>query len=183
MAGLCTLVLTGAPLTSRAPDLAVALIEAGWDVHLVATPSAAAWINEDALVQVVGHAPTTQHRAPDEPRRGGRPDAVVVAPATFNTVNKLATGLADTYAHGLLCDALGTNTPLVMVPMVNDRLWGHPAWATNLQFLSTAGVRFADIHSGNTEPFPVQSGTGDQVSAAFNLQWVVQALAAVTRKS
>lgn len=139
----------------RAPDLAAALIKTGWDVHLVATPSAAAWIDDAALVQAAGHTPTTGYRAPGEPRRGGRPDAVVVAPATFNTVNKLAAGLADTYAHGLLCDALGTATPLVIVPMVNNRLWGHPVWTANLEALSAAGVRFVDIRSGNTDPSPV----------------------------
>jgi phosphopantothenoylcysteine decarboxylase len=163
--------------------MAGALIEAGWDVHLVATPSAAAWVDEAALVETVGHTPTTGYRAPGEPHRGGRSDAVVVAPATFNTINKLAAGIADSYAHGLLCDALGTATPLVIAPMVNNRLWGHPIWTTNLQALSTVGVRFVDVRSGNTQPAPVQSGTGDQVVAAFDPQWVIQALAAAARKS
>ncbi len=179
MTGLCTLVLTGAPLTSRASELAVALTQAGWEVHLVATPSAAAWVDEAALVEAVGHAPAAQYRAPGEPRRGGRPDAVVVAPATFNTINKLAAGIADSYAHGVLCDALGTATPLVIVPMVNNRLWGHPAWPANLQLLSKAGARFVDINSGGSEPAPVQSGTGDDVVAAFDPPWIVRQLADV----
>jgi phosphopantothenoylcysteine synthetase/decarboxylase len=49
----------------------------------------------------------------------------------FNTVNKLAAGITDNYATGLLCEALASRTPITIAPMVNNRLWPHPAWQHN----------------------------------------------------
>jgi len=43
-------------------------------------------------------------------------NAIAVAPATFNTVNKLAAGIADTLALGLLCEYLALAVPIVLPP-------------------------------------------------------------------
>jgi flavoprotein len=48
---------------------------------------------------------------PDEPNELPAADAVIVAPATFNTVNKWATGIADTFVVGLLCELMGFGIP------------------------------------------------------------------------
>jgi Flavoprotein. len=48
--------------------------------------------------------------------------AVVVAPATFNTVNKWAAGITDTFATGLLCELTGLGVPILAVPLVKDAL-------------------------------------------------------------
>ena len=106
-----------------------------------------------------------------------RPDLVVACPVTFNTANKVAAGIMDTSAAGVLCDALGAGVPVVAVPMVNNRLWGHAVWATTLRTFSGAGVRFVDPRSGQIgDPAPVQSGTGPEVVAAFDPTWVVAAV-------
>ena len=98
---------------------------------------------------------------------------MVVAPITFNTVGKLACGIADTYAHSALCEALGDRVPVLAVPMVNNRLWGHPAWSRNLGQLTDAGVRWLNIHDGTIgEPQPVLSGTGDDVVKRFEPGWI-----------
>jgi hypothetical protein len=49
------------------------------------------------------------------------PDVVLVCPATFNTVSRLALGIADTYTASALAEALGVGVPMFVVPMVNDR--------------------------------------------------------------
>ena len=86
-------------------------------------------------------------------------------------------GIMDTSAAGALCDALGAGVPIVAVPMVNNRLWGHPVWASTLQTLVDAGVRFVDAQSGHVgDPAPVASGTGPEVVAAFDPEWVVAAV-------
>jgi phosphopantothenoylcysteine synthetase/decarboxylase len=96
----------------------------------------------------------------------------MVCPATFNTVNKAAAGINDSYALGVLCEALGTATPVVMVPMVNNKLWGHPAWSRNLTALADAGVTMLDVHTGAVGASAVESGTGGQVVEHFDPQWL-----------
>jgi phosphopantothenoylcysteine synthetase/decarboxylase len=92
------------------------------------------------------------HRTPGEPKSFPRPDAVILAPATFNTVNKLATGIADTYALTVLCSAIGTRTPMVIVPFVSTRLAGHPAWLASLAVLRYAEATLVDPATGRSTP-------------------------------
>jgi phosphopantothenoylcysteine synthetase/decarboxylase len=177
MTGLCTLVVCGAPLAARAPEIAGGLVAVGWRVQAVATPSAAGWVDATVLAAAAGQPVRAEHRPVDAPKNRERPAVVVVVPITFNTVGKLACGIADTYAHSALCEALGDRVPILAVPMVNNRLWGHPAWARNLGQLTDAGVRWLNIHDGTIgEPKPVLSGTGDDVVKRFEPGWITSQL-------
>lgn len=169
------LVVTGAPLAARTTEVARSLQAAGWQVTVVVTESSRPWLDEAGIRQVVAQPLRTGHRAPDEPKPA-RPAAVVVCPATFNTVNKLAAGVADTYPMSLLCESLGSGIPVVMVPMVNDLLWGHPGWERRLSLLSDAGVLFVDVRSGRSDLQPLPSASGPEVVDAFDPGWVVAAL-------
>jgi phosphopantothenoylcysteine synthetase/decarboxylase len=171
-----TLIVCGAPLTLRTPDLVRALLDDGWTVSVVATPSALAWIDGPAIKRLTGVLSRSEFRDPQHPKRGGPPDAVVVCPATFNTVNKAAVGAADTYALAQLCEALGEGVPVVAVPMVNNKLWGHPAWSRSLAVLESAGVDLMNIHTGEQGAAVVQSGTSDAVVARFDPAWVTSRL-------
>src|SRR3712207_2982172 len=119
------LVVCGAPLTRRAGDLGDALTEDGWDVHIVGTPSSAEWIDPDTAKRF---RPRFDFRAASEPKRTPAPHVVAVCPATFNTVNKAAVGIADNYALSVVCEAIGEGLPVLMAPMVNHKLWGHVQW-------------------------------------------------------
>jgi phosphopantothenoylcysteine synthetase/decarboxylase len=169
------LVVSGAPLAARTPNIARALVEQGWDVSVVATDSAGPWLDDEQIRVVTGQEPRAQQRSPDQPK-AARPAVVVACPATFNTVNKLAAGIADSYATSLLCESLGAGVPIVAVPMVNDRLWPHPAWDVNLSRLRDAGVVFLDLRTGSSALAPVPSGTGEEAIEAFDPAWVVSAL-------
>lgn len=171
-----TVVVCGAPLTSRTPDLLVALLAEGWRPTVVATAAAQAWLDFDEVERLVGERPRVDYRSPSQPKRGGVPAAVLVCPATFNTINKAAAGLADTYPLGVVCEALGTGIPLVVVPMVSNKLWGHPAWAGSLTVLGSAGTVFVDIQTGEPEASPTMSGTGAEVVAVFDPAWVTRRL-------
>lgn len=153
-----TLVVCGAPLADRAKDVKAILTGAGWAVSLLVSDAGRTWVEPS-----------------DEDRP--RPDAVVACPLTFNTANKIVAGVMDTGATGVLCDALGAGVPIVAVPMVNTRLWAHPAWSTTLTTLGEWGVRLLDPANGSIESVrPVESGTGNEVSAAFDPQWIVTAI-------
>jgi phosphopantothenoylcysteine synthetase/decarboxylase len=171
MARLCTLVVCGAPLAHRTADIVAELRAVGWTTQVVLTPAAAAWVKDDDVLP--GLDVRVVQRAADAPKRRERPEVVVIAPATFNTVGKLAHGIADTLAHSTLCEALGARVPILAVPMVNDKLWGHPALHQNFKTLSTAGVRWVSMLDGTVgEPEPVQSGTGDDLVKGFSPEWI-----------
>ena len=177
MTSLCTVVVCGAPLAARAPEIAAGLAGAGWHVQVITTPSAGNWVDDAVLAAAADGAVRSEHRGVGTPSNRERPDAVVVAPITFNTVGKLACGIADTYAHSALGEALGDGVPMLAVPMVNNRLWGNPAWLRNVAWLTQAGVRWLSIHDGTIgEPKPVQSGTGDSVVKRFDPGWIAAQL-------
>jgi phosphopantothenoylcysteine synthetase/decarboxylase len=175
--GLLALVACGAPLAARAADLARHLVDTGWRVRVVATRDAMAWVDDAAVERVTGAPALVGQRRPGQPSRLTDPAHVVVCPATFNTVNKLAAGIADTYAHSFLSEHLATGTPLTVVPTVSTALWSHPVWAANLDTLTAAGVTLLDVRTGRVgRPAPADSGTGDQIARAFDPHWLSAAL-------
>ena len=72
-------------------------------------------------------------------------DLVVVAPATADLMAKMANGLADDLASTLL---LATDTPVLIAPAMNVRMWDHPATRRNLATLTGDGVRLAGPNEG-----------------------------------
>ena len=169
------LVVSGAPLAARTPDIAAAIGAAGWDVSVVATLAALPWLDQDQVEKITGYPVRVEFRAPDQPKLP-RQEAVLAAPATFNSLNKLAAGIANNYAISLLCESLGAGVPVIAAPMVNERLWGHPSWAGNLARLTEAGVLFVDVRTGEGRPESVPSGSGDDVVAGFDPAWLLAAL-------
>jgi phosphopantothenoylcysteine synthetase/decarboxylase len=174
------LVVCGAPLARRAGSISAALVNDGWDVSVVGTPSSASWIDEEEVLAVIGERPRFNFRAPAQPKQSVTPDVVCVCPATFNTVNKAAAGLADNYAVSLVCEALGARIPILIAPMINQKLWGHFALASSLGALRGAGVEFYDIQTGGSEPLPVESGSGEFIVENFRPAGLAAALRLMT---
>jgi len=73
-------------------------------------------------------------------------DLIVVAPATANLMTKMVTGLADDLASTLL---LATDTPILVAPAMNVRMWLHPATQRNLETLKGDGVTFVGPNEGD----------------------------------
>ncbi len=69
-------------------------------------------------------------------------DVYVLAPATANSVAKLAMGIADNQALNTLCESLGT-TPMVVFPRINAAHARHPSWDAHLEKLQEVGVSLA----------------------------------------
>jgi Flavoprotein len=119
----------------------------------------------------------SEHRAADHDERAPAPHAVAVVPATFDTLNAWADGTANTYPLVKLCAALGARIPTVAVPFAKHDLAGHPAWLASIAVLRYAGVRVIDPRSGPVGyAEPVESGTGDALTAAFSWAWVLNQL-------
>jgi phosphopantothenoylcysteine synthetase/decarboxylase len=109
-------------------------------VCVLTTPSGLRFADVAALEQVTGHPVRSQYKEPGEPDVLPPPDAVIVAPATVNTINKWAAGICDTLALGILVEAIGKRLPLVALPFTNRAHAAHPAFAENVAKLRSWGV-------------------------------------------
>jgi phosphopantothenoylcysteine synthetase/decarboxylase len=130
---------------------------AGWSVYCVATPAAAEhFLDVPALENATRHqVRTTYRKAGDEPLP--RADGVIVAPATYNTINKWASGAADTYALNQLAELVGLGVPVVVLPFVNQALAANPVFDRSVNELRQAGVRVL-YGPGEFEPHPPRTG-------------------------
>jgi hypothetical protein len=93
------------------------------------------------LIRSSGYPVRTEHKLPGEPDIFPLPDAVLVAPATFNTVNKWAAGISDTLALGIINESIGKGIPIAAVPFVNEAQSRHPAFIRSLNQLRESRVR------------------------------------------
>jgi phosphopantothenoylcysteine decarboxylase len=126
----------------------------GWDACVIATPQATRWIDRAALEALTGHVVRTDYKLPGESDPLPKADAMIVIPATFNTINKWAAGIGDTLAVSLLCEALGRGTPpLLAVPCLKMDLVRHPAFSKSVAFLRGCGVRV--LHEPESYPSPL----------------------------
>ncbi|MFF5204759.1 flavoprotein [Streptosporangium sp. NPDC000396] len=146
--------------------------EKGWTVQIVATPSALGFIDVPALTEQTGRAVRSRYRRPADPKPP-RADAIIVAPATYNTINKFAQGIADTYALGLLAEAPGLGIPVVVLPFVNSGLASRAPFRQSVETLRAEGVRVL-LGPGEFEPHPFDAG--DDRTAAYPWHLALAAL-------
>ena len=93
---------------------------------------------------------------------------VVIAPATANTLAKLAQGLADDLVSTL---CLATTAPLTVAPAMNHVMWGHPATQANMETLRARGVRVVGPNDGplaEGESGPGRMAEPDEILAALS---------------
>lgn len=133
-----------APPVLALADLLRLLHERGWDTYVILSPTAASWVDVDALAGISGHPVWVEARLPQEPDSLPPADAVIAAPLTFNSLNKWAAGMSDTLALGLLNEALGLSSPLIAALCAKDVLQRHPAYADSLDRLTKAGATILD---------------------------------------
>ncbi|MFI6506390.1 flavoprotein [Streptosporangium sp. NPDC050855] len=136
----------------------------GWIVQVVATPSALGFVDVPALERQTGRPVRSRYRTPDEPKPP-RADAIIVAPATYNTVNKFAQGIADTYALGLLAEAPGLGIPVVVLPFVSAALASRTPFRDSVERLRAEGVR---VLSG---PGEFEPGDGSDADVGGDHPW------------
>ncbi|MER5866705.1 flavoprotein [Kitasatospora sp. NPDC002040] len=116
----------------------------GWQVGVVATPQALGFIDREAVEAATGYPIRSAWRTPGTPNPLPPADAIAVAPATFNTINKWAAGISDTLALGILCEAYGLGIPTAVQPCLNSAQAAHPAYPESLARLRSMGVLIGD---------------------------------------
>ncbi|MCE6997761.1 flavoprotein [Saccharothrix sp. S26] len=140
-------------------DVAIGLAQdRGWSVHCVATPAAVEHFLEPAAVeQLTGHAVRTGYQRQGQPPLP-KADAVVVAPATYNTINKWAAGIADTYVLTQLAELTGLGVPIAVLPFVNTALAANPVLHRSIDVLRSSGVQVL-FGKGGFQPHPPRTGS------------------------
>ena len=129
-----------APPAAAVGQLVALAQRGGWDVCVLTTPSARRFTDAAALERQTGHPVRSEYKNPGEPDLLPDPDAVIVAPATVNTINKWAAGICDTLALGILVEAIGKRLPIVALPSTNPAHAAHPAFTENVGKLRSWGV-------------------------------------------
>ena len=127
----------------KAAELLRRLRDAGADVQVAMTDNARRFVTAQTF-QALSHLPVrmslwdeTAEAAMGHLELAGWAQQVIVAPATANTIAKLAHGIADDLVSTL---CLATEAPLAIAPAMNHRMWRHPATQANVALLRDRGV-------------------------------------------
>lgn len=143
--------VTGGIAAYKAPDLVRKLTAEGANVRVVLTDSASAFVSPMSLQAVSGN-PVHQHLldADAEAAMGHIElakwaDILLIAPATANTMAKLAHGLADDLLTTLF---LATTATIYLAPAMNQQMWKAPATQRNLSVLEASGITMLGPDSG-----------------------------------
>jgi phosphopantothenoylcysteine synthetase/decarboxylase len=129
------LVLSGAATAARGPEILRGLVELGFaDVIALPTPNASRIVAPRELDTVPGVQVVQSYF--DAAIRPRPPFGVVLfAPCSFNSLNKLAAGIADNLALAVTAEAIGRRTPVIVAPSLNQPLLDHPAAQASLKTL------------------------------------------------
>lgn len=119
------------------------LLSNGYRVAVTVTPTAATWLGQsgeaERIALATGLPVRSEPRMPTGASPHPTPDVVVVAPASANTVAKLALGVADNQALTAVNESMGL-IPVIVFPRVNAAHARHPAWQGHIEVLRAAGV-------------------------------------------
>jgi phosphopantothenoylcysteine synthetase/decarboxylase len=135
-----------------------------WQVQIIATPAGLTFLDTAALEQQTRNPIRSQYRTPGDRQRSLPADAVICAPATYNTINKWALGVSDTYALGVLAECTGLGIPTVVLPFVNTALATRQPFQHAVTALRHEGVHVL-LGPGQFQPHP--PGTGDTHTPTF----------------
>jgi phosphopantothenoylcysteine synthetase/decarboxylase len=156
LARVLSVIVCGAGPAAEVRTLVKLARERNWTVQVIATPAALDFIDTAALEAQTGSPVCSQYRKPGEPR-SRQADAIIVAPATYNTINKWARGISDTYALGILAEATGLAVPIVVLPFVNSALAARAPFRRSVEELRREGVCIL-LGPGGVEPHEPHTG-------------------------
>ncbi|TQR35775.1 class II aldolase/adducin family protein [Brevibacillus brevis] len=133
-------ILTGARKSNEAIQNIKELRKVGADVYAILSKSAMQFVNIGELEEASGNFVRLDFKKEKPEHSLPLEDIVIIAPATFNTINKIANGIADTLHTSLIATAIGRGTPIYLAPNVNYDLWRNPILQKNLCSLREVGI-------------------------------------------
>jgi phosphopantothenoylcysteine decarboxylase len=145
--------VTGSIAAHKAADLASLLAKRGFDVHVVMTADAQQFITALPFKTLSRNPVVTslydeeEGWKPTHIKLADEADLLLIAPATANTIAKIAHGMAD---DALTCIALALNKKarILIAPAMNGKMWLHPATQQNVTVLKARGAEFIGPEEG-----------------------------------
>jgi phosphopantothenoylcysteine synthetase/decarboxylase len=154
------LVLSGTSTAARCPEILHGLVGLGFSTIIaLPTPNAARVVTPRELADVGGVQVVQSYfdlAIRPRPPRG----VVLFAPCSFNSLNKLAHGVADSLALSVVAEAIGRATPVIVGPSLNAPLLNHPEARASLKKLPSWGVTIVP---------PVDEGEGPRLAPSAAL--------------
>lgn len=140
------LAVTGSIAAVRSIELAREFIRRGADVHAVMSNAAKDIINPMALHYATGNEVITDITGKVEHVEFfgnlGRADLLLIAPATANTIGKIASGIDDTTVTTFATTAIGAGKPVMIVPAMHEDMYNHPALVENIETVKSWEISF-----------------------------------------
>lgn len=141
--------VTGGIAAYKVVGVIRSLVLAGHSVHVVATEAALRFVGRPTL-EAISRNPVQAdlYEGVAEVRHvaiGRSADLIVIAPATANTIAKLAAGIADDLLGNTV---LASTAPLVIAPAMHTEMWHNPATVANVATLRSRGARIVGPASG-----------------------------------
>ena len=162
--------ITGGIAAYKAVGVVRLLVLAGHDVQIVATESALRFVGRPTLEALSRNPVHSElYEGVTEVRHvaiGQSADLIVIAPATANSLAKLAAGLADDLLGNTV---LASRAPLVVAPAMHTEMWQNPATVANIATLRARGVRVVGPASGQltgTDSGPGRMSEPEDIVAA-----------------
>ena len=154
------LVLSGTTTAARCPEVLRGLVGLGFaTVIALPTPNASRVVAGRELADISGAQVVESYF--DMAIRPRPPYGVVLfAPCSFNSLNKLAHGIADNLALSVTAEAIGRGTPVIVAPSLNAPLLAHPQAQASLRTLPQWGVTIVQ---------PVDDGNGPRLAPTATL--------------
>jgi phosphopantothenoylcysteine decarboxylase/phosphopantothenate--cysteine ligase len=134
--------VTGGIAAYKACEVVRLLVRGGHEVFPLVTPGADRFVRTETFF-ALARRPRTEDPYPHLTRA----DLLVIAPATANTIAKLAQGLADNLVTEA---ALAHRRPTLVAPAMNPGMWSHPATRANVETLRSRGVELVGPDEGET---------------------------------
>jgi phosphopantothenoylcysteine decarboxylase/phosphopantothenate--cysteine ligase len=165
--------VTGSIAAYKAASLVRVLVKAGADVRVLMTPLAREFITPLTMATLSRHPVLVEFFNPENGewnshvRLGEWADALVIAPATANTLARMAAGIADNL---LLTTYLSARCPVFVAPAMDLDMWGHAATQANLALLRERGVGV--ISPGEGELASGLSGPGRMAEPEEIAAWL-----------
>ena len=134
--------VTGGIAAYKACELIRLFVKRGHEVVPLVTPAAEDFVRVRTFFALARRSPSEDPYPHLE-----RADLLVIAPATANTVAKLAHGLSDNLVTEA---ALAHSGPVILAPAMSPRMWAHPATRANVEILRGRGVELVGPVEGDT---------------------------------
>jgi phosphopantothenoylcysteine decarboxylase/phosphopantothenate--cysteine ligase len=141
------LCVTGSVAAVKCPEIARELMRNGAEVYTVMSPMAQKIIHPYLMEWATGNHVVTELTGKIEHvmlagEFQNKADLVLVAPATANTISKIACGIDDTPVTTTVSTAFGSGIPIIIVPAMHESLYHHPVVTENIEKLRSLGVEF-----------------------------------------